>query len=120
MYPLACPVLFSQVFPRKLYDIIGNVDDTVIEWTSSGLSFRITNMEEFCSGVLTNYFRHDKYSSFLRQLNLYGFKKVAKGPDVGAYAHPHFIRGRLDLLPEVRRMPQGQTNEEKTKEAREI
>ena len=79
----------------------------MIEWTSSGLAFIITNMEEFCGGVLMNYFRHDKYSSFQRQLNLYGFRKVVKGPDVGAYAHPLFLRGRLDLLPEVRRLPQG-------------
>ena len=79
----------------------------MIEWTSSGLAFNITNMEEFCGGVLMNYFRHDKYSSFQRQLNLYGFRKVVKGPDVGAYAHPRFLRGRLDLLPEVRRLPQG-------------
>ena len=76
-------------------------------------------MAEFCSGVLMNYFRHDKYSSFLRQLNLYGFRKVAKGPDVGAYAHPNFMRGRLDQLPEVRRLPQGHANTDNM-EAREV
>lgn len=96
----------SQVFPRKLYEIL-NEDDTAIMWTASGLAFHITNMKEFCGSVLTNYFRHHKYSSFLRQLNLYGFHKVSKGPDVGSYAHPRFMRGREDLLPEVQKLPKG-------------
>jgi len=105
------PSLVSfKVFPRKLYEILSE-DDAVIVWTSSGLAFHITNMEEFCGTVLMNYFRHDKYSSFLRQLNLYGFRKVAKGPDVGSYAHPRFMRGRLDLLPEVQKVPKGHAHE---------
>lgn len=49
------------------------------------------------------YFRHNKFSSFRRQLNLYGYRKVIKGPDAGAYMHPSFQRGRPDLLPEVKK-----------------
>ncbi|CAM9914930.1 unnamed protein product, partial [Ectocarpus sp. 12 AP-2014] len=49
------------------------------------------------------YFRHNKFSSFRRQLNLYGYRKVIKGPDAGAYMHPSFQRGRPDLLGEVKK-----------------
>jgi len=56
--------------------------------------------------ILEKYFRHQKYSSFQRQLNLYGFRKVSKGSDAGAYSHKYFVDGRSDLLSKVRRMPQ--------------
>ncbi len=49
------------------------------------------------------YFRHNKFSSFRRQLNLYGYRKVIKGPDAGAYMHPFFQRDRPDLLGEVKK-----------------
>ncbi|CAN0358182.1 unnamed protein product, partial [Laminaria digitata] len=49
------------------------------------------------------YFRHNKFSSFRRQLNLYGYRKVIKGPDAGAYMHPSFQRDRPDLLGDVKK-----------------
>lgn len=44
-------------------------------------------------------------TSFQRQLNLYGFRRVTKGEDVGAYYHPKFQKGRRDLIPEIKRLP---------------
>jgi hypothetical protein len=44
-------------------------------------------------------------TSFQRQLNLYGFRRVTKGDDVGAYYHPKFQRGRRDLIAEIKRLP---------------
>mmetsp|Transcript_6908 Transcript_6908/g.16597 ORF Transcript_6908/g.16597 Transcript_6908/m.16597 type:complete len:373 (-) Transcript_6908:1396-2514(-) len=97
-----------QVFPRKLYEILTNERSDVIGWTSSGKSFIILEMEIFVNEILMNYFRHQKYSSFQRQLNLYGFRKIQKGPDTGAYAHEHFLRDQPESLTFVRRMPQSQ------------
>lgn len=73
-----------------------------VEWTESGRSFIVTDMDAF-GNVLLAYFRHQKYSSFQRQLNLYGFRKISKGPETGAYAHDHFLRGRPEELKFVRR-----------------
>jgi HSF-type DNA-binding len=39
------------------------------------------------------WFRHSKYSSFQRQLNIYGFKRIHQGIDKNAYYHEHFIKG---------------------------
>jgi hypothetical protein len=51
------------------------------------------------------------YSHFQRQLNLYGFRNVSKGPDAGtAYAHEAFLENRRDLLLKVRRVPQASTS----------
>jgi hypothetical protein len=36
---------------------------------------------------------------------LYGFRRLTKGDDQGAYFHPKFQRGRRDLLQEIRRLP---------------
>ena len=62
-----------QVFPRKLYQILQNEKDETVRWTKGGHSFIITDMETFTSETLLSYFRHTKYSSFQRQLNLYVF-----------------------------------------------
>lgn len=44
----------------------------------------------------------NKFSSFQRQLNLYGFRKVVKGRESGCYMHPSFLRDNPEKLTEVR------------------
>lgn len=44
-------------------------------------------------------------TSFQRQLNSYGFRKISRGSEAGCFFHPKFKRGRVDLLPEVQRLP---------------
>jgi len=95
-----------QAFAHKLYEILEAESTEVIAWSGTGRAFFIKDMDIFVSQVLLKYFRHVKYSSFQRQLNLYGFRKATKGQDVGGYYHHYFMRSRRDLLPFVRRTPQ--------------
>jgi hypothetical protein len=47
--------------------------------------------------ILYRYFRQTKLTSFQRQLNLYGFRRITQGADSGAYYHPLFLQGRPSL-----------------------
>lgn len=95
------------MFPRKLHEILTDESSDVIAWSRTGRAFYIRDMETFVSHILLKYFKHEKYSSFQRQLNLYGFRKIQKGEDTGAYAHEFFSRDHPEDLVRVRRMTPG-------------
>jgi HSF-type DNA-binding len=50
-----------------------NID--LVSW-SNGDSFVIVDVEKFSQTVLPKYFKHSKFTSFVRQLNFYGFRKI--------------------------------------------
>lgn len=96
-----------QAFARKLFEILTTESQAVIAWNKQGNAFHVKDVETFSEETLTKYYRHSKFSSFQRQLNLYSFRKIVKGPDAGGYAHPMFRRDRPDDLYHVRRSISG-------------
>lgn len=91
-------------FLQKTYDILDNEDlERIIAWNDAGTLFLVKNVTEFCEQVLPVYFKHCNYASFVRQLNMYDFHKVREGTWDNAFKHPLFLRGRPELLKEIRR-----------------
>ena len=66
----------KKSFLSKLYDILNNSTyKDIIYWNKDGKSIIITNVNKFSAMILPKYYTHSNYSSFVRQLNKYGFHK---------------------------------------------
>ena len=86
-------------FPIKLHKMLDEVDRDVVSWLPHGRAFRVNDTETFVEDVLPAYgFNQTKITSFYRQLNLYGFSRMIKGPDAGGYYHECFLRGKPNLI----------------------
>lgn len=59
-------------FLSKTYDLVDDSSlDTVISWSSEGKSFIVWDPVEFSRLILPRNFKHNNFSSFVRQLNTY-------------------------------------------------
>ncbi|KAI7867851.1 hypothetical protein BDF14DRAFT_1725814 [Spinellus fusiger] len=105
------PLLQRNVpaFLNKLYNMVNDPDsDELIQWTDDGRSFLVIRHEEFAKRVLPRFFKHSNFSSFVRQLNMYGFHKVPHmqqgvlqadtESERWEFSSPHFQRNQPDLL----------------------
>jgi hypothetical protein len=71
-------IVSNTSVPEFLYQLTKMLTDDhrdIIEWSNSKIE--VHNPHRLESEVLNKYFRHSKYASFQRQLNYFGFRKLA-------------------------------------------
>jgi len=113
--PNACPKQHQlPLFLSKTYHMIDRCDPEIATWSASGDNFVVKNVEKFASSFLPLYFKHSNFSSFARQLNFYGFRKLRTDPiltsDVDPrtacyvrFYHDKFQKDRPELLHQIKR-----------------
>ncbi|KAI8084239.1 HSF-type DNA-binding-domain-containing protein [Gilbertella persicaria] len=103
----------TSTFISKLFNMTNDTcNQHLISWNINGTSFLVYNVPRFSQEVLPGYFKHSNFSSFVRQLNMYGFHKVNKTPrgqrtnnetEIWEFSHPKFQYNRPDLLEDIKR-----------------
>uniref|UniRef100_A0A3Q3NJ24 HSF-type DNA-binding domain-containing protein n=1 Tax=Mastacembelus armatus TaxID=205130 RepID=A0A3Q3NJ24_9TELE len=100
-------------FLTKLWTLVEDPEtDPLICWSPNGTSFHVFDQGRFSKEVLPKFFKHNNMASFIRQLNMYGFRKVVHIEQGGLvkpekddteFQHPFFIRGQEHLLENIKR-----------------
>uniref|UniRef100_A0A452V1P8 HSF-type DNA-binding domain-containing protein n=1 Tax=Ursus maritimus TaxID=29073 RepID=A0A452V1P8_URSMA len=111
--PGAAGASHVPAFLTKLWTLVSDPDtDALICWSPSGNSFHVFDQGQFAKEVLPKYFKHNNMASFVRQLNMYGFRKVVHIEQGGLvkperddteFQHPCFLRGQEQLLENIKR-----------------
>ncbi|KAK3828972.1 MAG: HSF-type DNA-binding-domain-containing protein [Benniella sp.] len=112
-------------FLTKLYNMVSDDgSNNLIKWSDDGQSFiAVLKHVEFAKEVLPKFFKHNNFSSFVRQLNMYGFHKVPhlqqgvllpeSDTEQWEFSNPHFQKNQPDLLCLVSRKKASGGNDDK-------
>ncbi|EEF32881.1 Heat shock factor protein, putative [Ricinus communis] len=89
-------------FLLKTYMLVEDPEtDHVISWNADGTGFVVWQPAEFARDLLPTLFKHSNFSSFVRQLNTYGFRKVATSR--WEFCNDMFRKGERELLCQIHR-----------------
>jgi len=94
--------------------MIDRCDRDVATWSNIGDNFVVKDVEKFAKTILPMYFKHSNFSSFARQLNFYGFRKLKAEPILTAdydartasyvrFYHEKFQKDKPELLYFIKR-----------------
>uniref|UniRef100_A0A3Q3MA02 Heat shock transcription factor 4 n=2 Tax=Mastacembelus armatus TaxID=205130 RepID=A0A3Q3MA02_9TELE len=100
-------------FLTKLWTLVEDPETNhLICWSTTGTSFHVFDQGRFAKEVLPKYFKHNNMASFVRQLNMYGFRKVVNIEQSGLvkperddteFQHLYFLQGHEHMLEHIKR-----------------
>ena len=114
------PISLGEIQFRSVSSFLVNLhllvsdasSDHIVRWSAEDNTFLVIDQEMFTDQVLPQYLRHTNFTSFVRMLNLYEFKKtLTRKGHMKAFYHPSFQMDRKDLLSHIKR----RTRKSKTK-----
>jgi len=104
------------IFLRKTYHMVDTCDPAVCSWSEDGETFVVKHPKKFEQEIIPQFFKHSKFSSFVRQLNFYAFRKIKTNDSIRIdtaleaatanywrFFHPKFQRGKPEWLQEIKR-----------------
>ena len=98
-----------------------NEHSDVVAWLHHGKAFRIYKRTRFVNEVFLKYFNESQFTSFTRKLNRWGFNRVRRGPETGAYYHIFFQQGNFNLCSKMvcssMKLPSAKTHPKNKKES---
>ena len=108
----------TEPFPEKLHRLLMEAEASgktdIISWLPNGRGFCIHKTDRFLQEIGSHYFRQSRFSSFKRQLSLYGFSQLKNSMDHSTYSagsssnhcysHALFQRDAPDLCRKMRRV----------------
>ena len=120
----------KESFPSTLHRMLTEIEELasrdssmahlkqIISWQQHGFAFKIHDRQKFVNIVMPIWFCRLKYSSFVRQMNLFGFKRIQQeGSDKGAMFHESFVRGESEMAASI---DKGKKNKKQNEMASEI
>ncbi|KFK34438.1 hypothetical protein AALP_AA5G144800 [Arabis alpina] len=89
-------------FLTKTFELVDDPNtDHIVSWNREGTSFVVWDLNSFSTILLPRHFKHSNFSSFIRQLNTYGFKKI--DAERWEFANEGFLMGQRQLLKSIKR-----------------
>ncbi|XP_073290359.1 heat stress transcription factor A-2b-like [Primulina huaijiensis] len=98
-------------FLSKTFELVDDPSlDAIISWGAKGDSFVVWDPVEFSRLILPRNFKHNNFSSFVRQLNTYGFRKI--DTEKWEFTNEGFVRGKRHLLKNIQRRKSPQPSQQ--------
>lgn len=92
--------VYPELFPVRLHRVLSDPNAPIaswegIDWDTTGRHLVIHHPDILVDVVLPQYFAGIRYTSFVKKLYRWGFKRIGKGPD--RFQHELFRRDEAEL-----------------------